>query len=157
DFHPLTVVRYAARDPERSKNLDHEVPDALSFSLPKKLQGKSFNLVIQPRFSAVNIVRADKVPFIFDIVWPGRTQTVYDTEERVYRTYDSSEPPYYINTRADGTKFETKPLLDLTFDIPGLAVDRSGDRGLPLDRSPTQAFFPLSNCGFAADPVNSVL
>ena len=146
DIHPLTVVHYAARDLERSKNLDHEIPDVVSFPLPKKLQGKTFNLLVQPKFAAVNRVLADKVPFIFDFIWPGRTQTVYDTEERVYRAYDSSEPPYYIDTRADGSKFETKPLLDLTFDIPGF----------PVDRSPTRASFDDKTCPLAAMPLNSV-
>src|SRR5207249_4249266 len=83
----------------------------------------------------------------------------YKVEERVHRPYDSSEPPYYVDTRSGGAKFETKPLLDLTFDELGIPIRNATQPPftIPLrDRSPTQTEFTEKTCGFASDPQHSI-
>jgi peptidoglycan-associated lipoprotein len=75
-----------------------------------------------------------------------KATTLYEPEERVHHTYDSHEPPYYIDTatRSGGHSRETKPVLDLTFDVPGVLTDRS----------PAQVDFSSDSCAFARLPSN---
>ena len=144
--HPLTVTKSTRRRLSESGNIDSAVPDKVDVMLPPTLDGRDFTLVLEPDFGAVGTNQR----FVFDLPSANLVTTVYKTEERVHRTYDSSEPPYYVDTKAGGTKFETKPVIDVTFNVPGI----------PVDRSPTQTAFTQAACGFASiplQPLNSVI
>ncbi len=137
--HPLAVARYELRDRGRSSQIDREVADTLDIAIPEALRGKDFALVLTPD------AKAGRDRFL-DLIWKGAVQTVYDVEERVHRTYDSTEPPYYVEEQPNRTALEFKPILDVTFNIAGRATDRS----------PTQASLDQSTCATAQDPENWV-
>ena len=88
--------------------------DSVTARLPTDLLGKKYTLVI-----AYAATRPEK-RFVIDVVSIHSQHIVYAPEERVLRTYDSSEPPYYVAANA-----EQKPTFDFTFDVGGSLADRS--------------------------------
>ena len=87
---------------------------------------------------------------MFGFIWSNpTTTTIYLPEERVHRTYDFSQPPYYFD-EVSGKRREVRPVLDLTFDMFDL-------RGVPIDRSPTNASFDTASCFPATAPANVIV
>jgi YD repeat-containing protein len=138
---PLTLVPYDTRPPDDTR----ELPNEIDVALPDDLRNRKFEMVIEPATGARDIATAN-FTHDFQFTWPGRTQTIYEPEERVHRVYDSSEPPFYIATQTNGAKFEMKPLLDVTFDVPGTVTDRS----------PSRATFDATACAPGANAGNFV-
>ena len=147
--HPLTRAHYAARALGRTNNLAREVPVAARLLLPRELHGKKLDILIDPQ-PANRKVLNPKARYVFGFIWSNpTTTTVYLPEERVHRTYDSSEPPYYFD-EVSGKRREVRPVLDLTFDMFDL-------RGVPIDRSPTNASFDAASCSPATLPANMIV
>jgi RHS repeat-associated protein len=104
--------------------------DHATVRLPRELVGKKFTLLI------AYTTGGNRKGFVLDLVSIGTQQVVYTPEERVLRTYDSSEPPYYIGAGASaGDVRERPPTLDYTFDVPEFGSNGAG----LADRSPTAA------------------
>jgi YD repeat-containing protein len=139
-IHPLGLARFSARPLARSANINNEPVDVINVTLPAQAQQTGFVVVVQPHG------KLGPSRTIMDLAPVGVVETVYDPEERVHRTYDSTEPPYYIDTRAAGAQFDTRPLFDLTFDVQGQITDRS----------PSRASLASPTCNFAALAINSV-
>jgi RHS repeat-associated protein len=117
-----------------------DVP-TLNIPLPDRLLGRQFTLVFD-----YDPIHAPDIPALWEINLVQIATTTYTIEERVLRNYDSSEPDYYVRTNAAQERSEARPLLDLTFDVPGWQPSfadcrPSGPAGIcegPLtDRSPT--------------------
>jgi RHS repeat-associated protein len=117
--------------PMDEESIDKETIDTAAdraeFLLPAELRGQKVKLVLEHELTT----NADGNGFQLHIPNVSISQTVYEPEERVLRVYDSSEAPYYIQSRATGGSVEAPPVIDLTFDVAGT----------PRDRSPTQAPF----------------
>ncbi len=121
-INPLTVAKYSQRPLKQAEEPNLQNADAIDLMLPRALNAKNFILDLRPSIGS-------HLPFVFDLGALGLTSVVYEPEERVLRTYDSSEPPYFIRTDQGPTNtnrsIEALPVLDFSFDVPGLKIQRS--------------------------------
>jgi RHS repeat-associated protein len=122
---PLTLAAYTQRSLRTSGDANAQNAEAIDIILPNVLRAKNFTLVLERNVAG----SAGGRPFMLDLGSIGMTSTVYEPEERVLRTYDSGEPPYFIETKTTPansvTRVEAQPALAFTFDVPGLAAYQS--------------------------------
>jgi YD repeat-containing protein len=112
----------AARRAERGDDFD-----VVAISLPERFARKQPELLLA--FHASGARR-----FLLDIAPIGAQAIAYEPEERVLRSYDTSEPSHYIRagSMASGGDREQRPMLDFPLDVPSANLS-----GRVADRSPT--------------------
>ena len=113
-LHILARPDYTPRSLDRLREPGEA--DSITARLPTDLLGKKYTLVIA--YAAAQNLPEKR--FVVDVVSIHSQQIVYLPEERVLRTYDSSEPPYYV-----AANVEQKPTFDFSFDVGGSVADRS--------------------------------
>jgi RHS repeat-associated protein len=119
----LAIAKYNRQRFSESGNGNPKTVEAIDIMLPQLLRGKKFNLIIRRQVDPLQVAR----PFVLDLGAITVEPVIYEPEERVLRTYDSSEPPYF--TKADhnnsGKLVEAQPEVNFSFDVPGLSLYRS--------------------------------
>lgn len=121
---PLAMVAYAQRPLAAAGDLARSPADEFSVPIAEALRGTKIELVFERQLSSADSTR----PAIIDVLLTEGRGVEYEVEERVHRTYDSSEPSYYLAGKpgTNPVEFaETLPTADFSFDVPRRAVQTS--------------------------------
>jgi len=117
ETYPLARSVYTVRPSNRPRNAVDDNADNLDIPMPPELRNQRFGLFVEHS--------GKDAPFALDIAGIDVGTVIYEPEERVYRSYDSSEPAWFLQSKAGGGFTEIRPIFDLSFDVDGRAADRS--------------------------------